>query len=298
MKLSVIICTHNPREDFLRRVLEGLKKQSLPRNLWELLLIDNASSLCISDAWDLSWHPNARHINESRLGLTSARLRGIDESIGQVLVFVDDDNILEADYLQKVLEIHSRYPIFGAWGGEQIAEFESSFPKELEGYLNRLAISSVSRLLYSTEYFRYECLPAGAGICIIREVALYYKDNVNKSKLRMALDRKGNSLASCGDMDMAMTAIDLGFAVARCPELKLTHIIAKNRLTINYMARLVKSDACSNVLLRHLRGAPLAKRGRFAILRKLWLRLRISRVDYLMFCAATAGECEGLRIIR
>src|ERR1022692_4717847 len=100
MKFSVIICTHNPRPDYLRRTLDALKAQTLPKEQWELLLIDNASKEPLADTWDLSWHPQARHIREEALGLTRARLCGISQSKGELLVFVDDDNVLSADYLE------------------------------------------------------------------------------------------------------------------------------------------------------------------------------------------------------
>jgi glycosyltransferase involved in cell wall biosynthesis len=32
-KLSVIICTHNPRYDYLKKVLQALQQQSLPTDL-------------------------------------------------------------------------------------------------------------------------------------------------------------------------------------------------------------------------------------------------------------------------
>src|SRR5258706_13145188 len=99
MECSVIICTHNPRADYLKRVLGALKAQTLPKEQWELLLIDNASKESISKLCDLTWHPQARHVREDELGLTAARLRGIAESMGNVLVFIDDDNLLEEDYL-------------------------------------------------------------------------------------------------------------------------------------------------------------------------------------------------------
>jgi hypothetical protein len=41
--LSVILCTHNPRPDYLSRVLASLRGQTLPAEQWEFLLIDNAS---------------------------------------------------------------------------------------------------------------------------------------------------------------------------------------------------------------------------------------------------------------
>ena len=47
ISISAIICTHNPRPDYLRRVLDALKAQTLPKEQWELLLIDNASKVAI-----------------------------------------------------------------------------------------------------------------------------------------------------------------------------------------------------------------------------------------------------------
>ena len=85
--ISVIICTHNPRPDYLWRALEALKQQTLPKEKWELLLIDNASKEVLSEKWILSWHPKARHIREEKLGLSHARMRAISESVGDILDF-------------------------------------------------------------------------------------------------------------------------------------------------------------------------------------------------------------------
>ena len=49
-------------------------------------------------------HVPAEQFSE-RLGLTPARLRGIRESRGELLVFVDDDNVLERDYLEVALAL-------------------------------------------------------------------------------------------------------------------------------------------------------------------------------------------------
>src|SRR5712691_6902938 len=98
---SVIICTHNPRMDYLARVLTALKEQTRSKELWELLFIDNASDEPLAGRVYLSWQPNAKHVRETAIGLTSARIRGINESRGNLLVFVDDDNVLDRDYLEQ-----------------------------------------------------------------------------------------------------------------------------------------------------------------------------------------------------
>jgi hypothetical protein len=74
-------------------------EQELPCSEWELLLIDNDSQIPLAGTCDLSWHPHAQCIVETEVGLTSARLRAIREAQSEILVFVNDDNVLEHDYL-------------------------------------------------------------------------------------------------------------------------------------------------------------------------------------------------------
>jgi hypothetical protein len=63
---SVIICSHNPRADYLGRVLQALAEQTLSKTSWELLLVDNASHQPLEKSWDLSWHPRARMFGRGR----------------------------------------------------------------------------------------------------------------------------------------------------------------------------------------------------------------------------------------
>src|ERR1700731_4167104 len=98
--LSVIICTHNPRLDYFQRCVDGLRNQTLSCQEWELLLVDNRSDEPVADCVDLSWHPVTRVVREEAPGLTAARLRGIRESRGDLVVFVDDDNVLDRDFLE------------------------------------------------------------------------------------------------------------------------------------------------------------------------------------------------------
>ena len=111
--LSVIICTHNPRCDYLRRCIEALREQRLPYNQWELVVVDNRSDAPLADRLDLSWHPDFHNVREETLGLTAARLRGIRETTGDLLVFVDDDNVLDVDFLEIALRIHGRETVSG-----------------------------------------------------------------------------------------------------------------------------------------------------------------------------------------
>ncbi|WP_414550949.1 glycosyltransferase [Anabaena sp. CCY 0017] len=254
INLSIIICTHNPRQDYLTKVLEALKNQTLCVNTWELLLIDNASDKLLASEIDLSWHPHSHHIREDELGLTPARLRGIREAKAEILVFVDDDNVLDDDYLEVVLKIGKDYPFIGAWGGQIRGEFEIEPPEWTKPYWGMLAIREFDQDKWSNLLHQHETTPCGAGLCIRKFVAEKYAESVYNQNTRIKLDRKGKQLTSCGDSDLAFTACDMGLGTGQFTSLKMTHLIPASRLQLDYIERLVEGMTYSTTMLNSLRG--------------------------------------------
>ncbi len=252
-KLSVIICTHNPREDYLRRTLDSIKIQDYPASQFELLIIDNASKQNLHALIDLSWHPNAKVIREEKLGLTPARLRGIKEAKGEILLFIDDDNVLNEDYLSVGIKLPLDNPLLGSWGGRLKGEFETEVPPQYENHLWMLAVIEQDRDYWSNVYGMDSCMPTGAGMFLRKEVAIDYLHKVKSDPIRLSLDRKGNSLSSCGDIDMARCALDLGYGIGTFVDLKFTHLIPEERLKEEYLVKLASANAYSKPIVDALR---------------------------------------------
>jgi glycosyltransferase involved in cell wall biosynthesis len=255
MNLSVIICTHNPRLEYLSRVLQALRAQTLPKSEWELLLIDNASRSPLAASVSLAWHPNTRHIREEVLGLTSARLRGIREAKGELLVFVDDDSVLDSTYLKIALGIDKSRPDLGCWGAGRIEpEYEKSAPEWLSAYDGVLAVRRLDRDLWANIPALNQSLPYGVGMCVRRTVAAQYADLCQGDNVRRSLGRSGESLVSCEDTDIAILACEFGMATASFTTLKITHLIPERRTTLQYISRLIAGNAESEVVLLFLHG--------------------------------------------
>jgi glycosyltransferase involved in cell wall biosynthesis len=252
-EISVVICTHNPRRDYLDQVLEALRGQSFPTERWELLLIDNKSAEPLADRVDLGWHPAGRVVREEELGLTQARVRGIRESRGDLVVFVDDDNLLATDYLEVAQSISCRHTNLGAWSGQVLPEFEVSPSTEIEPFLGVLCI----RILTS-DYWGNHCdtgkLPFGAGMVVRKSVATAYASSVANNPKRLALDRSGQSLASSGDLDLALTSVDLGMGTGLFSNLKLSHLIGENRLQRPYILKLIEDSVFGHEIFKSARG--------------------------------------------
>jgi glycosyltransferase involved in cell wall biosynthesis len=257
--VTVIVCAHNPRPHYLQRVLDALRAQTLPLPKWELLLVDNASAEPLAGRVDISWHPNGRHIREASLGLTHARLRGIAEAAADLLVFVDDDNVLKSDYLEHAQAIAAANPNLGVWSGSVRLEFEQSPAEWTKPYWDWLTAREVSEDVQFRSDTDSPNTPYGAGMCVRRQVALQYREQLLHSPERQAFGRKGASLTSAEDVDIALTACDMELDLGLFARLHVTHLIPPQRLTEEYLLRLRRGVMMSLWLLRFIRGKRLSR---------------------------------------
>jgi glycosyltransferase involved in cell wall biosynthesis len=297
LEISVVICSHNPIKSYISRVLDALKNQTLSYDKWELVLIDNASKISISSETNIDWHPNGRYVLEPNLGLTYARQTGIKTSRADIIVFVDDDNILNCDYLENVVAIGLEHPNIGAWGGQIHPEFETDPEAWAQNYLWMLAIREFKIDRWSNIPYCYESAPCGAGLCVKRSVAEKYSISLKSDPKRQNLDRKGQSLMSCGDVDLACTACDIGMGTGIFTRLELTHIIPTKRLQQDYLLRLAEANGYSTIVVESLRGkfptptqtTPISR------LRKIYQGFRTPPTERLFSAAFERGHNRALQ---
>ena len=94
-----------------------------------------------------------------------------------------------------------------------------------------------------------DTMPCGAGLCVRRNVAISYQHVNESGKRSVQFDRTGKSLMSGGDNDLAACACAVGLGVGLVASLKLTHLVPPERLTVDYLARLVEGIHYSSALL-------------------------------------------------
>ena len=248
---SVIICTHNPRQEYLRRVLVALRAQTLPSDRWELIVVDNASSQPVADIYTLSWHPHGRHVLELELGLSSARQRGIRESLGRLIIFVDDDNVLAPDYLAEALRIERDYKFLGTWGsGSIVPEFEAKPADRVQSLLPWLGVRNTEQPVWSNVMSSTDATPFGAGLCIRRHIGEAYLEFCRTTSIQIS-GRKGSSLGAHEDYEICYLACKEGLGMGIFPELKILHLISKRRVTDEHFVRLVESVTLSKFVLAY-----------------------------------------------
>jgi glycosyltransferase involved in cell wall biosynthesis len=242
--ISVITPTLNPRLPYMERVFDALKQQTLPKTEWEYLLIDNGSEPPLEGRMDLSWHPQARILQEPKLGLTPARLRGFEEARGDLIIMVDDDCLLNADYLETARDLMEQYPHIGVLGAYIEGEFEKKPEEWMKQFVFTLCVATYlpeppMELQYAMARRSEGCTAAGAAMILRKNVADTYGALVRNDPFRSSLDRTGKALIGSGDTDIACTAIDLGMATGMSMRLRATHLIPANRVEFDYIRRLL-----------------------------------------------------------
>lgn len=297
--ISVVIPTHNPREDYLARVIEALRRQTLPHDQWELLLVDNASREKVEGRVEIGWHANARVVREERVGLTNARLRGFEETTGEVIVLVDDDNVLAPDYLEQVARIAREHPFVGSWSGQLELELEPGSPEPAGELRHLLCERQLSCDLWSNDSHNVRATPWGAGECIRRSVADAYARSVAEEPRRRQLDLQGEQLVYGGDTDIAYAGLKMGFGMGVFACLNIVHLIPKSRCTEQYLLKNYEAHAYSEVLHHWVEHGAIPKqrtdlRGKLGVLAR---RIFGSPLERKMIAARRRGLQRGAAFV-
>lgn len=104
-RIAILIMAFK-RKEFIREAMESAINQSYPRSKYEIIC-----SVGFHDE-DLSKFMKENNIKEIYCdGTLGDRLKeGLNESSGQIVVFLDDDDTFERDKLERIVSAFDRYP--------------------------------------------------------------------------------------------------------------------------------------------------------------------------------------------
>ena len=130
MDLSIIICTYN-RANWLGAALASLAEQTLARDRYEVLLVDNNSTDATVDvvAAYKEKIANLNYLKEVRQGLSHARNLGWQSARGEFVAFMDDDARAAPDWCERIVAAFRNVtPRPVSVGGKILPLFESPLP--------------------------------------------------------------------------------------------------------------------------------------------------------------------------
>lgn len=244
---SVVICTYN-RSHYLKRVLEKFPKVNFSIKSFELIIIDNNSTDDTKDVCN-NFRNRYSQINfhycfEKKQGLSIARNIGINLSKGKFVVFLDDDALVDKDWLNALFgtfENHNADVV----GGKVELLFENEKPQWLENDL----LIYLSHLDWSNEEIEIDLQKqwlVGANIAFKKSIFTEYK-------FLTILGRNGKTLLSGEETEICQRIQNKGGIIYFSPKAIVHHIVLPDRLMKNFFIKRFYYGAFSNAISEYLR---------------------------------------------
>ena len=165
--VSVIICCHNSAER-LPEVLEYLKQQNFTLPIpWEIVIVDNASTDNTAEIAEKYWKGDKKIINiisEPNPGLSNARIAGINNARYEYLTFIDDDNWICNDWVERVFSILNKHSDVAICGGKGSIVTDGEIPKWFDKFQNAFAVGNQFETEGSLDNSRFYLYGAGLSI--------------------------------------------------------------------------------------------------------------------------------------
>jgi glycosyltransferase involved in cell wall biosynthesis len=244
ISITSAICTFNGA-DRLPEVLAALAQQSLAPETWEILLVDNGSTDATKKVFSAfaGGHPhiNCNYQFEPEPGQSAARRRAMAEARGGWLCFVDDDNVLDLNYLSESLRFIADKPHLGVLGGRSVERIDTPMPRWFPVLKDGLAIwdgGGIPRILSRSE----RCFTAGLVVRtdIARRVAAE----------KWVLTGRTASMPIGGeDLELCLKVESHGFERWYNPRLCFSHVLPFSRYQLNSLSRLFETFGATHLLL-------------------------------------------------
>lgn len=242
--ISAIICTYN-RAGFLPQLFESIENQSLSINSFEVIIInnnstDNTETICrafMQNNADLA----IKYVVEEKQGLSHARNRGIAESNGEILTFLDDDAFLSDSFLETVLRHFQNNPDVDCVGGRIYLHYEDAPPAWVSKYMAEMFgyyDPGSKPMVYRKRKF-----PRGSNMSFRRSV--FDKAGVFNTHL----GRTGENMLGAEEKELFFRIHRQGLKTVYLPHALVYHRVPSSRLEMPYVIRQIQGIGCSEAIL-------------------------------------------------
>lgn len=241
---TVAIPTYNG-EDKLPEMLERLRSQTGTENIsWEIIVVNNNSTdnteKILQEFQDNWSEPFSLKVYvEPQQGAAFARWRAIQEASGELVGFLDDDNLPASDWVAAAYAFGLEYPQAGVYGGQIHPNFEVEPPENIEDIIGFLAIRERGNIpnKYKPEVLS---LPPGAAMVVRRQAWL---DSVPKVPIMSG--KVAGSMVQGDDWEPLMYIYKAGWEIWYNPAMHTYHQIPRWRLEREYLLSLIHGSCLS-----------------------------------------------------
>lgn len=235
IRFSFVVCTYN-RASSLKRTIESLCLQVYPKEQYEIVVVDNNSSddtqnICLQQRIQYG-HVNLRVFIEESQGVSFARNRGVHEASGELIIFIDDDETIQTNYLDRLSGYLKEYPQAKLCATAVIPVYEGNKPEWMSPFTERLIGGAFMQKAQNVKLLGKKDYP-GTGHTMVSK-SLFAKYGIYDTRL----GRCGKNLMGAEDKEMALRWIKNGVECYFFPNIPIYHHISADKLTKQYFHKL------------------------------------------------------------
>ncbi len=234
LPITVVIATYN-RSTSLLRTLRSFLPQTLPTELWELVVVNNNSTDDTAQQVEAfaAEHPSLplRLLFEGRQGVSYACNAGFEAGQGENFVIVDDDEEVNPEFVEAYHAFFAAYPDAAACGGRITPLYEYTPPRWLSPYTER-PIAGTLELGTKVIPFPLHKYPGGGNMGVRRSALERY------GLFDTGLGRSGVNPLGGEEKELIFRLRAAGEKIYYVPDAVIWHIIPEARFEDSYFDRL------------------------------------------------------------
>jgi glycosyltransferase involved in cell wall biosynthesis len=208
--ISIILCTYN-RAQRLEQALKSLQKMASPvGSSWELIIVDNNSNDNTERVVQKFMNDSSvdvKYIIEKRQGVSHARNTGVRQASGDIIVFTDDDCIVDRYWIASILNEFKSDASIAGFGGRVELYNHIDRPVSIRVHKEKTVFSSTDKLFN---------LIIGCNMGFVRSVF----DEIGMFDANFGA---GSRFASAEDSDFLYRVYKKGFKIIYSPDVLVYH---------------------------------------------------------------------------
>ena len=248
MRMSIIICTYN-RVFLLEKCINSVLNSMIDdRDDIEIIVVDNNSTdetFYKIDKINTSNGSNMiKYFLNKTQGLSSSRNLGIIKSSGELLLFLDDDALLDKNCLKNYLYYYEKFG-YRCMGGKILPWPISYSFKDLPKWFNKSLWGAFSMLDNGSNVKRvfYPYYPYGTNLVVHRNIFEKY------GYFDESLGRKKNNLVSNEEIEFLLRLEDDDESIYYIPYSIVYHCVQKKRLKLSFFVKRFFFQGISDALM-------------------------------------------------
>ncbi len=234
MDISIIVCTYN-RSRSLGRVLENIQQlNGYPQITWETVVVDNNSSdetKSVVMRFSGSGKGGIIYIFEGKQGKSYALNTGIEAARGEILVFTDDDVIIDPNWLVNIMKAFSQYDCTGL-GGRIIPLLSGKKPSWLRTDAPTPFMNAFGCFDWGEENRVLQTPPFGANMAYKREV--FKKYGLFRTDMGPS---KGNPAGKSEDTEFSSRLLSAGETLIYASDALVYHPVEQEKMQKGYFEK-------------------------------------------------------------